>query len=385
MIPLGKPKIDSLRIVIPLDKVKVLEHPEFLRILTTINPDGEILNEKQALSFRNHSDSKSIKYILSKYDIAAKGPVLKLGISSKTLGTPYFDGINSRNLSLILKKLKEEKVIEITPQELLKAKIVDVDFCIDNYLEHQTITELFSTIKKLTRPTKKASLGSNVFNLPTNKGIEFGTRNGVGRAYRTKQYLKFYAKALEMIHNSNDFYMEHIEPNLNQTLLLLDGSTYKRNWIFNPERLLRIETTIKNSAHFKIYGLEVETLEELLSIEQKDMFQFFNRAVYMHMISRRYISPDKNKKMKPNQMALMIALESRAKELHMNPIDAIEYLADDLYYSEGTPQELSRKKKELLELYTEYRATDLSQNDTKQTTLFEAIKEAEILGLIPKS
>ena len=46
MIPLGKPKIDSLRIHLPLSEVIVNpEHNSFMRSLTTTNDDGEVLNE----------------------------------------------------------------------------------------------------------------------------------------------------------------------------------------------------------------------------------------------------------------------------------------------------------------------------------------------------
>jgi hypothetical protein len=38
----------------------------------------------------------------------------------------------------------------------------------------------------------------NAFTQEKNTGIEWSSRNSVGEAYTSKQYLKFYAKALEL-------------------------------------------------------------------------------------------------------------------------------------------------------------------------------------------
>jgi hypothetical protein len=73
-------------------------------------------------------------------------------------------------------------------------------------------------------------------------------RNSVGEAYTSKQYLKFYAKALELKHHSTLFYDTYIR-----------GSIYDKYLIDN--KLLRVETTIKNKAHWKTYNLEISTLK----------------------------------------------------------------------------------------------------------------------------
>jgi hypothetical protein len=83
-----------------------------------------------------------------------------------------------------------------------------------------------------------------------NTGIEWSSRNSVGEAYTSKQYLKFYAKALELKHHSTLFYDTYIR-----------GSIYDKYLIDN--KLLRVETTIKNKAHWKTYNLEISTLKDL--------------------------------------------------------------------------------------------------------------------------
>jgi hypothetical protein len=48
------------------------------------------------------------------------------------------------------------------------------------------------------------------FTQEKNTGIEWSSRNSVGEAYTSKQYLKFYAKALELKHHSTLFYDTYI-------------------------------------------------------------------------------------------------------------------------------------------------------------------------------
>ena len=383
MIPIGKPKIDSFRLILPLSKIELNpNHKELNRVLTTINSDGEIISEKEKLDFRNIEDPSSIKYILAKHDIYLKESALKLGISSKSLGEAYFQGINKDTIERVYQKLKAENVVRVTREELLSARVVDVDFCIDYYLEKGDITTLLKRIKALTRPTTKANLGSNLFNQVTNRGIEFGKRDKVGKAYRTKQFLKYYAKALELKHNSTTFFNKYIEPQLQQSRIDLDGSVSIGNPYFNEERLIRIETTIKNSAHFQTYEQNVSTLKDLLRIKPEDMFPYFNRAIRMHMESRRFINPNV-KQMKPTDRALMIALKLRAASLRIKPFEAISFLADDMHNGEGTKQELYRTRRKLAELYDSFERPDSTYLEENQKTIFEAIYEAENLGLLP--
>jgi hypothetical protein len=63
-----------------------------------------------------------------------------------------------------------------------------------------------------------------------------GSRNSVGEAYNCKQYLKFYAKALEL-NTFNIFYDTYGVQSMYKYLI--------------DNKLLRVETTIKNKAHWK--------------------------------------------------------------------------------------------------------------------------------------
>ena len=61
MIPLGKPKIDSLRIHLPLSEVIVNKaHSSFMRSITTSNEDGEILDEHVNTTYFNPKEFEGL-------------------------------------------------------------------------------------------------------------------------------------------------------------------------------------------------------------------------------------------------------------------------------------------------------------------------------------
>ena len=93
MIPLNKPKIDSLRIRIPLSEVKINpEHREFLRTITTVNNFGEILEEKVNVQYFKEVEGVGAKYLVKSE--FGNPPVLYIGFSSKLLKKSYFQKSN---------------------------------------------------------------------------------------------------------------------------------------------------------------------------------------------------------------------------------------------------------------------------------------------------
>jgi hypothetical protein len=102
-------------------------------------------------------------------------------------------------------------------------------------------------------------------------GIEWSSRNSVGEAYTSKQYLKFYAKALELNTPFNyDTY---------------GGSIYDKYLIDN--KLLRVETTIKT--HWKTYNLEISTLKDLLDIDLSKNRTLITRPINYYMTGIKFI------------------------------------------------------------------------------------------------
>ena len=121
------PKIDSLRLILPRNKVSInTEHPEFLRQLTTINEDGEILGSKVSNSYRLHSNPCSAHYLHATTIIdGIAQEVIKVGFSSKTLKEKYFDGINAENIHTIYDFIIAENVIDFSKENVIKDRALD--------------------------------------------------------------------------------------------------------------------------------------------------------------------------------------------------------------------------------------------------------------------
>lgn len=288
MIPLGKPKIDSLRIHLPLSEVIVnQEHNSFMRSLTTTNDDGEVLNEHVKTTYFNPDAVISCSYAVRNQFGEQR---LFIGFSSKTLKSRYFNGIDRKTIHQCFQFINNEGLITISKESFLAALVVDVDFCVDYYLDSAdaSIKEVVRICNELTIPSKKLNVGTKREN--NNLGIWWGKRDKVGNAYKSKQFLKYYAKAIELKYNSTAFYETYLKDNLNSDLIDLNGDKVPHKNFFEDDRLLRVETTIKDSRHFDTYGYKVKTLKDLLTLNLNPKFlQVFIRPMSTYMTGYRTI------------------------------------------------------------------------------------------------
>ena len=195
MIPLGKPKIDSLRIHLPLSEVIVNKaHSSFLRSITTSNEDGEILDEHVNTTYFSTKEIISCSY-------AVRRPfgvdTLYIGFSSKSLKQNYFNGIDKHTIKQCFNFINNEGLITISKEAFLNATAVDIDFCIDYHLDttNSNIKNVINVCSELTIPNKHI----NVFTKreANNMGIWWGKRDKVGRAYKKKQFLKYYSNPIQ--------------------------------------------------------------------------------------------------------------------------------------------------------------------------------------------
>jgi hypothetical protein len=118
-------------------------------------------------------------------------------------------------------------------------QVVDTDICTDIMLKDSNVKETIQLCKYLSIAHKETSCCIHTRRILV---CRMGSRNSVGEAYTSKQYLKFYAKALELKHHSTLFYDLYSISMIN----LIDN------------KLLRVETTIKNKAHWKLTTLKYQ-------------------------------------------------------------------------------------------------------------------------------
>lgn len=378
MIPLGKPKIDSLRIHLPLSEVTINKtHDTFLRSITSINDEGVIINEHVKTTYFNTDEIVSCSYAVKKpFGI----DTLYIGFSSKTLKELYFNGINKDTIQRCWNFINNEGLIKITKEAFLSASVVDVDFCVDYFIEAEVgnIKDVVKVCNDLTIPSKK--INAIPYTKDTNLGIQWSHRDKVGRAFKTKQFLKYYAKAIELKYNSTPFYEKYIKNALNQTLIDLNGKVITEgNKYFDEQRLLRVETTIKNNLHFESYGYQVKTLRDLLNLKKdKDFLKIFTRPMSQYMSGYREIKH--NEEMTIGQRFKYLTLLNKAKHLNLDIEDVIPSVAMEIY-----PENIRARRDLKLELFNIINMHQVGKKTHKHNTevwnLF--IDEIEVKKLIP--
>ena len=330
---LGHTDIDSLRVLIARKDVEVLDNTNFLRAVKTYEPStGQVWDdEHEHLVTRKYYAERPVaasyvcKILRNVSGHKESREYIAIGFSAKLLKENYFEGINRDNIREIFDFINSEGIIQVEWETFINASVIDIDFKSDEYTLRGLIgtkSERYAremSVKNIVQITKQAirdklSVQINAFRQEFNRGIEFGARDKVYKSYTTKQYLKVYAKLIELKHvkRSNDFYCAYLDAN--------DINKY------DPDYFYRIETTIKNAAHFKTYGLEIRTLNDLLELDlDKNGAQFFERPLNTYLdiakktlkISARGISP----KDKVMLTAVTWALQALPKFTEDQPLD----------------------------------------------------------------
>lgn len=374
MLNLAVPKIDSLRVIIPLEYVKV--NPDQLDFFNSVlytktsQTTGETIEWEDApTTYFDKLADVSCSYIYAPnqfYDKTRKCDVIKIGFSSKLCKDLYFQGINKNTLKRCLNFINNEGVITITEEHFLSAKVVDVDVCIDYFLKDTTCKNVVSTANNLTVPRKGLVLPAPHLK-KTNIGIQWGARTAVKTAYGKKQFLKYYSKVEELKYKSFNFYEKYILPQL-------EFSKYP---FFKDNRVLRCETTLKNKDHWKFYGLNVDTLFDLMQIDLNQNLIIFNRPINYYMSGLKRIKFKQN--LNPTDKMFLVAISSQSKLLSISQLDAINLIVNNLEIKDKSQK--SKFHKKLFDLYTQSKA-EIAEN--KQLKFDLETLEMSNIGLIPK-
>lgn len=386
MITLKIPKIDSLRLLVPLEQVQILDS-KFLKTFVSFCPETDEIDESTShIKTQVYHENNGIKmrfaiaYLMNENKEQTK--YLTIGISSKMLKENYFSGINKTNIETIFNYINSLDIIKISKETFLNAKAVDIDFCIDFKLTNTTCKEVFNICYDLTIPSK--TIKPNLFNEKTNRGIEWGKRTEVHKGYKTKQFLKYYAKVLELKHNSTEFYNAYIKDNLNEKTLFADGTIFATD--YNEENILRVETTIKNPNHFESYGIYCKTLLDLIKIDLTLHSSIFNRPIQTYMNGYKTIQHNEN--LTPYERILIHSLNLLAKQMNLKSNDVIDVFVNSIYPLNHETKanvlkvQRSKFKKTLYELI-EIDKKRMIKNKQNNTQL--SMNEIQDFGLIPIS
>lgn len=357
---LDTPKIDSLRLLIPFNEIEVNPfHSEFLRNITKSNSDGEVLDTKISTSYRLNSNPCSSHY--QRANVINNGEsqdTLKLGFSSKVLKEGYFNGINKENIDDILNFINNEGVIKINKRTLLKATAVDVDICIDRVL-NITTKDFLSHAYAMSENHKDTN--PNHFTKVNNRGLEFSDRNKVGKAYKTKQYLKFYDKTLELENKSKVFYDAYLK---NNPFIEL-----------SKDKQIRVETTIKNSAHWLTYGIELKTFSDLLGLNLNDCMEVFKRPLNHYLVGNKAIFHRVN--LTPTDKKDLMLIDSLTKLHNISEVGAIEMICESVFPLDikENKNPRSRQRKKLLDLVSNNKESKAEKHNENQLNIVTELEK----------
>jgi len=238
--------IDSLKIRIPIDAIKIIDQSLLNYWAEIETATGEI----DAATYKLRAKSIELHGIKTKYLICRGNKIMQecvaILFNSKLLKSEYLEGINLKNIKNIYNELMAQQIIYISFEGLLKGVCSDVDIKQDvvlpGGLEGQR--EAFKFLRELTLPSVNKRSGHDTKFQEKNCGIQWSKREVSSHSY---PYIKAYAKDIELLYNSSEFFKTYIKS--------------------VPEGLTRIEGTVKNRKHFNsLYFNKNEfTLKNLLS------------------------------------------------------------------------------------------------------------------------
>ena len=343
---IGGISIDSLKIRIPIEKVKLISERISGKFSYCNGETGEEIKnlrvydeslcewipiENYETEFKKRSSKKeengiSTYFAIEKQHMTFESAVefLVILFNSKLLKGRYFEGITAKNIKLVYKCLIGYKVVSFSFIDFLNAECTDVDFKKD-IIYKSDFDILTKKLYAQTIESRDFGKGAKRFNKKNNQGIQFSRRETT--QFKTNPYFKIYHKETEFKYKSIEFRDTYF-----------DGNDCKDR--------VRIETTVKNKAHFrKLFKDSDTTLKRLLKLTQEEKELIFKTASKAHL-QPLLTEVNKFPKMKANSLMLLNLLNviiekgisfELAKEAAMNGIE--------------NSSQRSKKGKELNELY----------------------------------
>ena len=193
-------------------------------------------------------------------------------------GIEYFNGINATNIVSIYKHLMSLELFKCSLSTFVNCgKVTDCDFKLDSRLNDAQYNEVLKQMKLMA--TFKANVPiRDSFKGKGNRGIQFNERKASN--YISNPFLKLYSKTADLKHNSIEFANEY-----------LSG--------INTKDIRRIETTVKNSKHFKSLGINDNSLNTVLNLADETRNNILQSAVNKYINTTKKV---KTKMRNPNEL-----------------------------------------------------------------------------------
>ena len=249
-----QPKVDSLRIRIPIDEVEIISPTFFGKIESYHVETGAKVGESEDTPYKKDTPCGMQFKIWASRRNVREGNYQRIHhylyflINSKHLKERYFEGITLNNLDEIRKLINSLGVINVSLETMLNAEFVDVDVCFDFPAPKSEFTAAIKRYYRMARVGK-----SDNVNQPKTQKTHLGLYlNSRKFSSPSRPYTKFYHKSLELENKSTAFY-----------------ETYLLGHEPLPD-IGRFEFNIRNREYQKYYKMEdVRTMKQLLGFKWK--------------------------------------------------------------------------------------------------------------------
>jgi hypothetical protein len=282
----GTYSVDSLKIRIPITRVRILDESIREIVSQVSNRTGEVLEEKA--NTKASRDADGIKTTFSIEQRATQFDTIQyliILVNAKQLKEQYFDGIQVGNISQLHRYLISLGVVQFSLKELLKGECTDIDFKKDFKATDDEMKEAFDLMQKNSTPSADYDKGNKLFWQRDNKGLQFNKRETT--KIKTAPFLKIYSKTLDLLGKSNVFALAHFKE--------------------IPLDLWRMEFTIKNKKHLASFG-HGNTLSDILSLSNEQIEEMGTsslRAVLQERVRENSLDNDS---IPPRDLILVNAL-----------------------------------------------------------------------------
>jgi hypothetical protein len=277
-----KPKIDSLRLEIPLHRLNLLDgtlinHPTIL-VSTITGAIMEGTEEDPLVKITETHFDRGITTRMQKVNRVMGGGQteerLVIQVNAKMLGERYFEGITFENLPEIYNYIRQLHIVDMEYEDFLMGNVYDVDICMDVETRDDVFEKMLRRLAQQINPVHYRKVGK--WFAKNNIGLEIGTRH---KSTADNPYVKFYAKGLELLFKASK----------NNSGGVKEIGEFNRNYLGGGKYdLARVELSFRNREMWDKMGYgRVHTFNDLLNVSKPSLKQTMLSVVKKSYMDKR--------------------------------------------------------------------------------------------------
>lgn len=382
-------KYDSLRIYIPIDRVKIIDDYFGSFCVVTNTETGVTQDRFKAVlqkEYRDHThpNIRTTFKIDNKISFTGVEKDYRVGhlvvfINAKQLKANYLQGITKHTIRDIYNYIISLNAVYFSYEDFINARILDIDVCKDficsSGVDHNVDRDkLFNSLREGVDEGKKAIVSKY-------KHTTLYFNQDRERATLGKPHIKLYDKTAELRgYRETGTNIAQVKNNIGSFYLEYLVSTEVDKLIHKG--IIRLEYTLKNAKALDHFGLtNVRTLQDLINTDSstldaacKKMFSKYYKDIVVMKESNRAELKD----LTPDRLTIIDSLEFIIESRpDYNTEDVLKVLTKKIRQYKSKPM-LSKKRAELRDLIDSYIASnmkgDIELNDSRDARKIDVLK-----------